>query len=270
MTTLLMVCCCCGAAEGVVTASFLNARVFPELKSPAAVKLPRGKKVEIFKRHGAWLEIAAPDITPVYGSAAYLNGNVALRDMNLRIKPHSKAAVISRIKKGTVLKAVSEPDRYGWVQIAPLADMRLYVIRDYVSFDSAKVPVAQKATAPAPEKKAAPAPEKKAVPTPAPAAFDLLPQRKRELINIGADITRKSEYKQTGRLVAVPNPSGDCTTFALVNNDTGMNQGFIFAEAPIDLKKMLDKNVAVKGFAYKVAKWRNPVVCAVEVKVIGE
>ena len=374
MTTLLMVCCCCGAAEGVVTASFLNARVFPELKSPAAVKLPRGKKVEIFKRHGAWLEIAAPDITPVYGSAAYLNGNVALRDMNLRIKPHSKAAVISRIKKGTVLKAVSEPDRYGWVQIAPLADMRLYVIRDYVSFDSAKVPVAQKATAPAPEKKAVPAPEKKAVPAPekkaapapekkavpapekkaapapekkavpapekkaapapekkaapapekkavpapekkaapapekkaapapekkaapapekkavpapekkavpapekkavpapAPAAFDLLPQRKRELINIGADITRKSEYKQTGRLVAVPNPSGDCTTFALVNNDTGMNQGFIFAEAPIDLKKMLDKNVAVKGFAYKVAKWRNPVVCAVEVKVIGE
>ena len=278
MTTLLMVCCCCGAAEGVVTASFLNARVFPELKSPAAVKLPRGKKVEIFKRHGAWLEIAAPDITPVYGSAAYLNGNVALRDMNLRIKPHSKAAVISRIKKGTVLKAVSDPDRYGWVQIAPLADMRLYVMRDYVSFDSAKVPVAKKATAPAPEKKAvpapekkaAPAPEKKAVPAPAPAAFDLLPQRKRELINIGADITRKSEYKQTGRLVAVPNPSGDCTTFALVNNDTGMNQGFIFAEAPIDLKKMLDKNVAVKGFAYKVAKWRNPVVCAVEVKVIGE
>ena len=310
MTTLLMVCCCCGAAEGVVTASFLNARVFPELKSPAAVKLPRGKKVEIFKRHGAWLEIAAPDITPVYGSAAYLNGNVALRDMNLRIKPHSKAAVISRIKKGTVLKAVSDPDRYGWVQIAPLADMRLYVMRDYVSFDSAKVPVAKKATAPAPEKKAVPAPEKKAVPAPekkavpapekkavpapekkavpvpekkaapapekkavpalAPAAFDLLPQRKRELINIGADITRKSEYKQTGRLVAVPNPSGDCTTFALVNNDTGMNQGFIFAEAPIDLKKMLDKNVAVKGFAYKVAKWRNPVVCAVEVKVIGE
>ena len=68
----------------------------------------------------------------------------------------------------------------------------------------------------------------------------------------------------------MPNPSGDCTTYALVSNATGMSQGFIFAEAPIDLKKMLDKNVSVKGFAYKVAKWRNPVVCAVEVKVIGE
>ena len=279
---LLAAAVCCGAAEGIVTASALNARVFPELRSPAAVKLYRGKKVEIFQRHGAWLEIAAPDVTPVYASAVYLNGNVALRDMNLRIKPHGQAAVIGRIKKGTVLKAVTDPDRYGWVQVAPLADMRLYVMRDYVSYDSSKVPVARKgnaaalapAPAPAPVQKAAPAPApapvQKAAPAPAPAAFDLLPQRKRELVNIGADITRNSPYNQNGRLVAVPNPSGDCTTYALVSNATGMSQGFIFAEAPIDLKKMLDKNVSVKGFAYKVAKWRNPVVCAVEVKVIGE
>ena len=373
VSALLAAGFCCGAVEGIVTASALNARVFPELKSPAAVKLYRGKKVEIFQRHGAWLEIAAPDVTPVYASAVYLNGNVALRDMNLRIRPHGKAAVIGRIKKGTVLKAVTEPNRYGWVQVAPLADMRLYVMRDYVNYDSSKVPVARKANspapapapekkvapapapvpvkkaapapapekkvapapapekkvapapapvpvkkaapAPAPEKKAAPvpapapekkvapapvkkvapapAPEKKAAPAPAPApapekkvapapvkkvvpapavkaAFDLLPQRKRELINIGADITRNSEYNKTGRLVAVPNPSGDCTTYALVNSSSGMNQGFIFAEAPIDLKKMLEKNVAVKGFAYKVAKWSNPVVCALEVKVVGE
>ena len=283
---LLAAAVCCGAAEGIVTASALNARVFPELRSPAAVKLYRGKKVEIFQRHGAWLEIAAPDVTPVYASAVYLNGNVALRDMNLRIKPHGQAAVIGRIKKGTVLKAVTDPDRYGWVQVAPLADMRLYVMRDYVSYDSSKVPVARKgnaaahapapvqkaAPAPAPVQKAAPAPApvQKVAPAPAPAAFDLLPQRKRELVNIGADITRNSPYNQNGRLVAVPNPSGDCTTYALVSNATGMSQGFIFAEAPIDLKKMLDKNVSVKGFAYKVAKWRNPVVCAVEVKVIGE
>ena len=389
VSALLAAGFCCGAVEGIVTASALNARVFPELKSPAAVKLYRGKKVEIFQRHGAWLEIAAPDVTPVYASAVYLNGNVALRDMNLRIRPHGKAAVIGRIKKGTVLKAVTEPNRYGWVQVAPLADMRLYVMRDYVNYDSSKVPVARKANspapapapekkvapapapvpvkkaapvpapekkvapapapekkvapapapekkvapaptpvpvkkaapapapekkaaptpapekkaapapapapekkvAPAPEKKVAPAPEKKAAPVPAPApekkvapapvkkvvpvpavkaAFDLLPQRKRELINIGADITRNSEYNKTGRLVAVPNPSGDCTTYALVNSSSGMNQGFIFAEAPIDLKKMLEKNVAVKGFAYKVAKWSNPVVCALEVKVVGE
>ena len=348
VTALLMVCgFCCGAVEGTVNASMLNARVFPELKSPSAVKLPRGKKIEIFKRHGMWLEIAAPDITPVYTSAAYLNGNVAIRDVNLRIRPHGKAAVIGRIRKGTQLKAVSEPDRFGWVQVAPLADMRLYVMRDYVIFEAAKVPVAQKTAAPAPvpapekkvapapekkvapapekkvapapekkaapapekkaapapEKKAAPAPEKKAAPAPekkvapapekkaapapekkaAPApekvtapekkaapAFDLLPQRKRELINIGTDITRNTRFEKTGRLVAVLKPNGDCTTYALVGVEDGRSMGFVFAEAPIDLKKFVEKKIEVKGYAYKVSGWKNPVVCATEVKAIGE
>ena len=284
VTALLMVCgFCCGAVEGTVNASMLNARVFPELKSPSAVKLPRGKKIEIFKRHGMWLEIAAPDITPVYTSAAYLNGNVAIRDVNLRIRPHGKAAVIGRIRKGTQLKAVSEPDRFGWVQVAPLADMRLYVMRDYVIFEAAKVPVAQKTAAPAPvpapEKKVAPAPEKKAAPAPekvtapekkAAPAFDLLPQRKRELINIGTDITRNTRFEKTGRLVAVLKPNGDCTTYALVGVEDGRSMGFDFAEAPIDLKKFVEKKIEVKGYAYKVSGWKNPVVCATEVKAIGE
>ena len=340
MTFLMVAGFCCGAAEGVVTASRLNARVFPELKSPAAVLLPRGKKVEIFKRHGAWLEIAAPDITPVFASAAYLHGNKVIRDMNLRIQPALKAAVLARVTKGTVLRAVSDPDRYGWVQVAPLPEMRLYVMRDYVSFDASKVPVApyaatpfrneaaapeqkaapapekkaeaapaapaekkaapapapekkaEAAPAPAPEKKAAPAPaapvEKKAVPAPEkkaepvkkaePAAvkkaekapFELAPARKRELINIGADITRNSAFSKQGRLVAVPTPSGDCTAFALVGAVDGAPQGFVFAEAPIDLKSMLDKVVDVQGFAYKVGDWRNPVVAVTQIKVIGE
>lgn len=322
---------CCGAVEGVINASRLNARVFPELKSPSAVKLPRGKKVEIFKRHGAWLEIAAPDITPVFASAAYLHGNKVIRDMNLRIRPDSKSAVVGRVAKGTVLKAVTEPDRYGWVQVAPLPELRLYVMRDYVTFDASKVPVAaftapasvkkaEAAPAPAPEKKVepapAPAPEKKVetapVPAPAPApvpapgqkiepapvplviypapkaetvsaaapvkmaeiapvgSFELSPARRRELINIGTDITTYTEFKSPGRLVAVPQPTVDCTSYALVTIADSTSLGFCFADAPIDLKKMVDKCVEVKGYAYKVSDWKNPVVAVTEIKVIGE
>ena len=327
---LLLAGFCCGAAEGTVNASWLNARVFPELKSPSAVKLPRGKKVEIFKRHGAWLEIAAPDITPVYASAAYIDGQVVIRDVNLRVRPHSKGAVIGRVKKGTVLKAVSEPDRYGWVQLAPLPELRLYVVRDYVTFDASQVPVAElkkssasqeeKAAAapvkkeeakaaPAPvkkeEKKAAPAPvkkeekkaapalvkkeEKKAAPAPvkkeakkaapakkevkkaaAPVKFELTAARKRELINIGSDITKNTPFSNSGRLVAVPNPSGDCTAVALIGLSDGRSLGFLFAEAPIELKKYLDKEVSVKGFAYRVKGWRNPVVAVTAVSEIGK
>ena len=109
------------------------------------------------------------------------------------------------------------------------------------------------------------APEKKAAP-----AFDLLPQRKRELINIGTDITRNTRFEKTGRLVAVLKPNGDCTTYALVGVEDGRSMGFVFAEAPIDLKKFVDKKIEVKGYAYKVSGWKNPVVCATEVKAIGE
>ena len=311
---LLLAGFCCGAAEGTVNASWLNARVFPELKSPSAVKLPRGKKVEIFKRHGAWLEIAAPDITPVYASAACINGQVVVRDVNLRVRPHIKGAVIGRVKKGTVLKAVSEPDRYGWVQLAPLPELRLYVVRDYVTFDDSQVPVAElkKIAAPQEEKKAVPAPvkkeEEKAVPAPvkkeekkasaapapvkkeekkaaaapakkevkkaaaapAPVKFELTAARKRELINIGSDITKNAPFSNSGRLVAVPNPSGDCTAVALIGLSDGRSLGFLFAEAPIMLKKYIDKEVSVKGFAYRVKGWRNPVVAVTAISEIGK
>ena len=345
--------CCAETVEGIVTASWLNARVFPELKSPRAVKLPRGQKIAIFKRHGAWLEIAAPATTPVYAAAAYLSGNKVLRDLNLRTEPASSAPVIARVKKGELLKAVSEPNRYGWVQVAPSDDMRLYVIHDYVQYDSSKVPVAGKtapvppapvtkeapapkaetpapapkaeapapkavvtpapkkeeapapkeAVKPAPEKKEAlapkeavkPAPEKKEAPkaeTPAPAPkaeapapkavvtpapekkeapkFELTEQRKRELLNIGADIAAPVPYAQVGTLVVVPAPGGDCTRFALTDNNDGRNLGFVFAEAPIKLQTMLNKSVAIKGYAYRIAKWKNPVVAVTEITRAGE
>ena len=283
--------CCAETVEGIVTASWLNARVFPELKSPRAVKLPRGQKIAIFKRHGAWLEIAAPATTPVYAAAAYLSGNKVLRDLNLRTEPASSAPVIARVKKGELLKAVSEPNRYGWVQVAPSDDMRLYVIHDYVQYDSSKVPVAGKTAPvpPAPVTKEAPAPKAetpapspkaeapapKAVVTPTPEKkeapkFELTEQRKRELLNIGADIAAPVPYAQVGTLVVVPAPGGDCTRFALTDNNDGRNLGFVFAEAPIKLQTMLNKSVAIKGYAYRIAKWKNPVVAVTEITRAGE
>lgn len=340
----LLVCLACEGAEGIVNAAWLNARVFPELKSPVAVKLPRNKKVEVTKRHGLWLEIAAPDITPVFASAAFLDENKVLRDINLRIRPAAGAAVIGRVRKGDTLKAVSTPDRFGWVQVAPLPEMRLYVYKDYVTYDPAQVPVARlapakeekktekapappadakavPATAPAPAKAApAPAPEKaapapapapvkaapaQAKPAPAPAkaapvpakpapaqakaapapakpapakaapaqakkGFELTPARKAQLLALDADLKKTEKFEKNGRLVAVRRPAGECTAYALLDIIDGHSLGFVFAEAPVQLKKLENKEVAVKGVAYRVSGWRNPVVGIETVSVIGE
>ena len=296
--------CFAGSVEGFVTATKLNARIFPELKSPVVTKLYKGEKVKIFQRHGAWLEIAAPGSTPVFTSAAYVSGNKVLKDLNLRTKAASSGPVIGRAKKGTYLKAVSEPDRYGWVQVAPTEDMHLYVVQDYVSYDKSKVPVAKKGempqVVPAPVKKEAPkaapavapvkkeapkaapavAPVKKEAPKAAPAVapvkkaaekkFVLSDEQKRELLNIGVDVKTPVPYAQQGLLVAVDKPSGDCTRYALADAKDGSNKGFLFAAPALKLETMVDKIVAVKGIAYRNAKWKNPVVGVAEITVIGE
>ena len=288
--------CAAVPVEGLVTAVKLNARIFPELKSPAVTKLYKGQKVMIFQRHGAWLEIAAPGSTPVFAAAAYVSGNKVLRDISLRTKPAVSGAEIKRVKKGTMLKAVSEPDRYGWVQVAPTEDMRLYVVQDYVEYDKANVPVAKKGempVAPACEKqeapkaapapavvkqeapKAAPAPAvvKKEIPKTAPVQakkFELSDEDKRELLNIGVDIKAPVSYAQKGILVAVDKPSGNCTRYALADAKDGSNKGFVFAAPALKLETMVNKIVAVKGFAFRNAKWKNPVVGVSEITLAGE
>ena len=336
--------CAAVPVEGLVTAAKLNARIFPELKSPAVTKLYKGQKLMIFKRHGAWLEIAAPGSTPVYAAAAYVRNNRVLRDISLRTQPAVSGPEIKRVRKGTILKAVSEPDRYGWVQVAPTEDMRLYVVQDYVKYDKANVPVAEKgempagpeavpapvkkeapkaAAAPAPVKKeapkavaapapvkkeapkavvapapvkkeapkavaapapvkkeapkavVAPAPVKKEAPKAAPAPvqakkFALSDEDKRELLNIGVDIKAPVPYAQKGILVAVDKPSGNCTRYALADAKDGSNKGFLFADPAVKLEEMINKTVAVKGFAYRNEKWKNPVVGVSEITVAGE
>ena len=345
----VLVCCCCGGAEGTVNAAWLNARVFPELKAPVAVKLPRNKKVEITKLHGPWLEIVAPDTTPVFASAAYLDGNRALRDINLRIKPAANAAVIGRARKGDTVKPVSVPDRFGWIHLAPLPEMRLYVYKEYVTYDAAQVPAAKTAPAPdpapekktdapqekktevpakpapapapapekktekapvkpapapapgpapekkaekapakpapapapAPEKKAAkapakrapapaPAPEKKAAKAPAKKGFQLSAAHKAQLVSLGVDLKKQEKYQQNGMLVSVTQPTGECTAYALTDVVSSRSLGFVFAEPPIQLKTMVNKTVAVKGIAFRIPSWRNPVVAVESITVVGE
>ena len=294
----LLVCLACEGAEGIVNAAWLNARVFPELKSPVAVKLPRNKKVEVTKRHGLWLEIVAPDTTPVFASAAFLDENKVLRDINLRIRPAAGAAVIGRVRKGDTLKAVSTPDRFGWVQVAPLPDMRLYVYKDYVTYDPAQVPVAKMtpakeekkaepasapakaepakaapAPAPAPAKaepaKAAPAPAK-AAPAKAKKGFELTPSRKAQLKALGADLTKTEKFEKIGKLVSVSRPNGDCTAYALIDITTGKSLGFVFAELPVRLDQLVDTDVVVKGVAFRIPEWKNPVVGVEIISAIRE
>jgi hypothetical protein len=123
--------------------------------------------------------------------------------------------------------------------------------------------------------KAAPAPAvvKKEAPKAAPVQakkFELSDEDKRELLNIGVDIKAPAAYAQKGILVAVDKPSGNCTRYALADVKDGSNKGFVFAAPALKLETMVNKIVAVKGFAYRNAKWKNPVVGVSEITLAGE
>jgi hypothetical protein len=100
--------------------------------------------------------------------------------------------------------------------------------------------------------------------------FELSDEDKRELLNIGVDIKAPAAYAQKGILVAVDKPSGNCTRYALADVKDGSNKGFVFAAPALKLETMVNKIVAVKGFAYRNAKWKNPVVGVSEITLAGE
>ena len=112
----------------------------------------------------------------------------------------------------------------------------------------------------------------KAAPAPAPVknGFVLTPARRALLKSIRADLTKPEEYEKTGKLVKVAQHNNGCTAYALLDSSTGKGLGFVFAEAPIRLDKLVDKDVAVKGTAYRVSDWKHPVVGVGTISVVGE
>ena len=98
----------------------------------------------------------------------------------------------------------------------------------------------------------------------------LTPARRAELKSLDVDLNKTEKYEKIGRLVSVVRPSVNCTTYALLDPENGSNQGFVFAEAPIQLRKLVDRLVAVKGVAYRVPNWQNPVVGVETISVVKE
>ena len=98
----------------------------------------------------------------------------------------------------------------------------------------------------------------------------LTPARRALLNDLNADLTKPEEYEKTGKLVRISQQNNGCTAYALLDTSTGKGLGFVFAEAPIRLDKLVDKDVAVKGTAYRIPKWKNPVVGIGTISVVGE
>ncbi len=120
------------ASEGVVTASLLNARLEPSVKSPVMLKLKNGEKVEILSAaENNWLELAVPERAPVYVSEAHVVGGVASANIRMRAGKGAEFACWGVLKKGEKVTLLGDR-AFGWVRIAPPERLRIYVVGLFV------------------------------------------------------------------------------------------------------------------------------------------
>ena len=138
----------------------LNLRLAPTQKSAVAAKLPGGSPVRVLSVRGNWIEVEAPESTPVYVSEAYIQGGRTIRELNMRSKRDSGSALIGVLPKGSEVKLLNER-AHGWVRIAPPRDLRLFAVKFYVEFDEAALAAAKPTEKPAADAKPAVKPEEK-------------------------------------------------------------------------------------------------------------
>ena len=123
---------------GKITATSLNLRIQPTLKASVAGKIKNGQEITITGRKGSWLEIIAPESVKVYISEAYISGGKVITDIAMYAGMSVKAPKLGIITKGTEVKSLNER-KWGWIRIAPPANLKVYAAATYVDYDKEAV-----------------------------------------------------------------------------------------------------------------------------------
>ena len=198
--------------NAAVTATKLNVRMKPSIKSDRAGTLFKGDRVKVTGKQGAWLELDAALAVKVYISEVYYINGKLTNATHLRAGKSQESPSYGILPAGTVLKAVGESDRYGWLQVVPPEDLRVYAYCDYIALDEAakieEKPAAAKKSVPATTDTAAEA-EKKEVKTekveaPAAPAAPEVPANLPAVETEKKETVKPAEKKEVKKEVAKP------------------------------------------------------------------
>ncbi len=145
--------------NATVTASKLNVRIKPSIKSPRAGVLVKGERVKVTGEQGFWAELEAPASLKFYVSEVYLVNGKLTNAVNLRTARDAKSLSFGLLPAGTKLEILEEASKHGWIQVKAPAGTKVYAFKEYLAFDAASSAAKEvKEADPAPEKAA----EKKA------------------------------------------------------------------------------------------------------------
>ncbi len=283
---------------GKITATSLNLRIQPTLKASVAGKIKNGQEITITGRKGSWLEIIAPESVKVYISEAYISGGKVITDIAMYAGMSVKAPKLGIITKGTEVKSLNER-KWGWIRIAPPANLKVYAAATYVDYDkeavdklvsaAAEVKKAEakqevkaevKKTEAEPEAKAEAKQKVKAevkkaeakqevkaeikpVAKPAAVSREIRPDDPRvqalKAYNIDVLKAKPETVTLQGVMLRIPDSRNIATNFAL-GSVKGQNLGFICVEAEGMVSPFLDQQVKITGRKFQVKGWKAPII----------
>ena len=261
---------------GKITATSLNLRIQPTLKASVAGKIKNGQEITITGRKGSWLEIIAPESVKVYISEAYISGGKVITDIAMYAGMSVKAPKLGIITKGTEVKSLNER-KWGWIRIAPPANLKVYAAATYVDYDKEAV---DKLVSAAAEVKKAEAKQKvkaevkaeakqevkaeiKPVAKPAAVSREIRPDDPRvqalKAYNIDVLKAKPETVTLQGVMLRIPDSRNIATNFAL-GSVKGQNLGFICVEAEGMVSPFLDQQVKITGRKFQVKGWKAPII----------
>jgi hypothetical protein len=121
---------------GKIKGRKVRLRLRPDVDSRIIKELPKNELVTIIGEKGDFWAVQAPSTTEAYVFRSFVLDNVVEGShVNVRLEPSMDAPVIAHLNSGDPVENPSiSPINSKWLKIAPPADTRFYVAKEYVEY----------------------------------------------------------------------------------------------------------------------------------------
>lgn len=118
---------------GKITKNKVRMRIQPNLSGAIVRELSKDQLVIVLGEDEDYYAIRPPvDIKTYVYRTFVLDGNVEGKNVNVRLEPDTESPVLAQLNTGDHIVGEISPINSKWLEIAPPADVRFYVFKEYI------------------------------------------------------------------------------------------------------------------------------------------
>jgi len=110
--------------QGEITADNIHVRVDSTASAETIFLLNKGERIEVISETYGWYKVKLPKNAPAYIKKVFIvplkdnTGEVEKTNVNVRMRPETKAPIIGKVNKGDLLTILNDAEN-GWYKIEP-------------------------------------------------------------------------------------------------------------------------------------------------------